>query len=68
MRLPYEILFDIVPREARYILLGSSCQYDHKTIHDGFTNKKKVSLIKEENNFVFSHTSTSEGVSIENEK
>jgi len=34
-----EVLCDIVPMEATYILLGRPSQYDRKTLHDGLTNK-----------------------------
>ncbi|MGN3972167.1 retropepsin-like aspartic protease, partial [Cronobacter sakazakii] len=34
-----ERLFDIVPMDASYLLLGRPWQFDRKVIHDGYTNK-----------------------------
>jgi len=34
-----EVLCDVVPMEATYVLLGRPWQYDRKVFHDGFTNK-----------------------------
>ena len=34
-----EILCEVVPMEATYVLLGRPWQYDRKILHDGHTNK-----------------------------
>lgn len=47
-----EILCDVLPMDAGHILLGRPWQYDHKVMHDGFTNRhsfehqgKKITLV-----------------------
>ena len=34
-----EVLCDVVPMQARHLLLGRPWQFDRKVKHDGFTNK-----------------------------
>ena len=34
-----KVLYDVVPMHAGHILLGRSCQYDRKLMHDGFRNR-----------------------------
>jgi len=34
-----EVLYDVVPMEATYILLGRPWQYDRQVLHDSHTNK-----------------------------
>ena len=34
-----EVLCDVVPMEAKHVLLGRPWQFDRKVFHDGFTNK-----------------------------
>jgi len=34
-----EILFDVVPMEASYLLLGRPWKYDRDVVHNGVTNK-----------------------------
>jgi len=40
-----EVLYDVVPMHATYLLLWRPCQFDRKVKHDGF--KKKYSLKKD---------------------
>jgi hypothetical protein len=40
-----EVLCDVVPMHATYLLLGRPCQFDRKVKHNGF--KKKYSLKKD---------------------
>jgi hypothetical protein len=34
-----EVLYDVVPMHATYLLLGRPWQFDRKAKHDGFKNK-----------------------------
>jgi len=45
-----EILCDVVPMEAYHILLGRPCQFDKKTIHNGFTSE--ITFTHREKKFV----------------
>ncbi|XP_024004818.1 uncharacterized protein LOC112081975 [Eutrema salsugineum] len=39
-----EVMYDVLPMEAGHILLGRPWQYNHKGIHDCFTNKHSFKL------------------------
>jgi hypothetical protein len=34
-----EVMCDVIPKHASHLLLGRLCQFDRKTIHDGFRNR-----------------------------
>ena len=45
-----DVLCDVVLMEACHVLLGRSCQFDKKTIHDGLTNE--ITFIHNQKKFV----------------